>query len=58
MVTWTHIAHREPRTKLNGTHGEDSRRLREFIAFDKFSDYELERLARAAHHTSTSVRGR
>ena len=55
MVTWTHIAHREPTMKLDGTHGEDARRLREFIAFDKFSDYELERLVRAAHHTSTSV---
>jgi CRP/FNR family transcriptional regulator, cyclic AMP receptor protein len=55
MVTWTHIAHREPTMKLDGTHGEDARRLREFIAFDKFSDDELERLVRAAHHTSTSV---
>ncbi len=56
MVTWTHIAHREPTMKLDGTHGgEDARRLREFIAFDKFSDYELERLVRATHHTSTSV---
>ena len=55
MVTWTHIAHREPTMKLDGTHGQDARRLREFIAFDKFSDYELERLVRAAHHTSTSV---
>jgi CRP/FNR family cyclic AMP-dependent transcriptional regulator len=42
--------------KSDGAHGEDARRLREFIAFDKFSDYELERLVRAAHHTSTSVR--
>jgi CRP/FNR family transcriptional regulator, cyclic AMP receptor protein len=41
--------------KLDGTHGEDARRLREFIAFDKFSDDELERLVLAAHHTSTSV---
>ena len=55
MVTWTHIAHREPTMKLDGTHGEDARRLREFIALDKFSDYELERLVRAAHHTSTSM---
>ena len=55
MVTWPRIAHREPSMKLDGTHGEDARRLREFIAFDKFSDYELERLVRAAHHTSTSV---
>ncbi|HWS92142.1 MAG TPA: cyclic nucleotide-binding domain-containing protein [Mycobacterium sp.] len=34
---------------------EDVRRLREFTAFDKFSDGELERLVRAAHHTSQSV---
>jgi CRP-like cAMP-binding protein len=40
---------------LDGTHREDARRLREFIAFDKLSDYELKRLVRAAHHTSTSV---
>jgi CRP/FNR family transcriptional regulator, cyclic AMP receptor protein len=33
----------------------DPRRLREFTAFDKFSDHELERLVRAAHHTSRSV---
>jgi CRP/FNR family transcriptional regulator, cyclic AMP receptor protein len=55
MVTWPHIAHREPSMKLDGTHGEDARRLREFIAFDNFSDDELERLVRAAHHTSTHV---
>ncbi len=55
MLTWTHIAHREPTMKLDGTHRDDARRLREFIAFDKFSDDELERLVRAAHHTSTSV---
>ena len=55
MVTRTHIAHRKPTMKLDGTHGEDVRRLREFIAFDEFSDDELERLVRAAHHTSTSV---
>jgi signal-transduction protein with cAMP-binding, CBS, and nucleotidyltransferase domain len=55
MVTWTHIAHREPTMKLDGTYREDARRLREFIAFDKLSDYELKRLVRAAHHTSTSV---
>src|SRR5579884_1481534 len=34
--------------------GKDARRLREFSAFDKFSDDELERLVRAAHHTSRS----
>jgi hypothetical protein len=43
MVAWTHIAHREPTMKLDRTHRQDARRLREFIAFDKFSDYELER---------------
>lgn len=32
---------------------EDARRLREFAAFDKFSDGELERLVRAANRTST-----
>ena len=35
--------------------GKDARRLREFTAFDKFSDDELERLVRAAHHSSQSV---
>ena len=35
--------------------GKDARRLREFTAFDKFSDDELERLVQAAHHTSRSV---
>ena len=34
--------------------GKDARRLREFSAFDKFSDDELERLLRAAHHMSRS----
>lgn len=34
---------------------QDARRLREFAAFDKFTDDELERLVRAAHHTSQSV---
>lgn len=34
--------------------GKDARRLREFNAFDKFSDDELERLLRAAHHMSRS----
>jgi CRP-like cAMP-binding protein len=55
MVAWTHIAHRESTMKLDRTHRQYARRLREFSAFDKFSDYELERLVRAAHHTSTSV---
>jgi CRP/FNR family transcriptional regulator, cyclic AMP receptor protein len=35
-------------------HGEDARRLREFSAFDNFSDDDLMRLVRAAHRTSTS----
>ena len=50
MFTWTHIAHRK-----DGTHGAYARRLREFTAFDKLSDDELDRLVRATHHTSTSV---
>jgi CRP/FNR family transcriptional regulator, cyclic AMP receptor protein len=54
MVTWTHIAHREPTMKLDGTHGKDAHRLREFAAFDNLSDDDLDRLVRAAHHTSTS----
>jgi CRP/FNR family cyclic AMP-dependent transcriptional regulator len=33
----------------------DVHRLREFSAFEKFSDAELERLVRAAHHTSQST---
>lgn len=36
-------------------HEEDARRLREFTTFDNLSDDELKRLARAAHHTSTSA---
>jgi CRP-like cAMP-binding protein len=35
--------------------GEDARRLREFPAFGNFSDDELHRLVRAAHHDSTSA---
>ncbi len=35
-------------------HGEDARRLREFTAFDNFSDDDLDRLVRAARHTSSS----
>src|SRR5512144_3281349 len=35
-------------------HGEDARRLREFTAFDNFSDDDLKRLVRAAVRTSTS----
>lgn len=34
--------------------GDDARRLREFDAFAKFSDDDLQRLVRAAHRTSTS----
>ena len=34
---------------------EDARRLREFPAFGNFSDAELQRLVRAAHHDSTSA---
>ena len=37
------------------THEEDARRLRKYTAFDNFSDDELERLARAVHHISTSA---
>jgi signal-transduction protein with cAMP-binding, CBS, and nucleotidyltransferase domain len=39
----------------DGHQEEDVRRLREFSAFDKFSDSDLERLVGAAHHTSRSV---
>jgi CRP/FNR family cyclic AMP-dependent transcriptional regulator len=34
--------------------GEEARRLREFSAFDKFKDDELERLVRSAHSFTTS----
>ena len=33
---------------------EDARRLREFPAFEKFSEKDLKQLAQAAHRTSTS----
>jgi CRP/FNR family transcriptional regulator, cyclic AMP receptor protein len=36
-------------------HKEDARRLRKYATFGNFSNDELERLARAAHRTSTSV---
>jgi CRP-like cAMP-binding protein len=36
-------------------HEEGARRLHEFSLFDNFSDDELKRLVRAAHHTSTSA---
>lgn len=34
-------------------HQEDARRLRRYATFDNFSDADLQRLARAAHRTST-----
>jgi CRP/FNR family transcriptional regulator, cyclic AMP receptor protein len=34
---------------------EDVRRLREFAGFNKLSDKDLERIVRAAHHTSTQA---
>ncbi|CPR13590.1 cyclic nucleotide-binding protein [Mycobacterium bohemicum DSM 44277] len=37
-----------------GHEEEDVRRLREFAAFDKFTDSDLDDLVRAAHHTSQS----
>jgi CRP-like cAMP-binding protein len=36
-------------------HAEDARRLRGFTAFDEFSDDDLLRLVKAAHHTSRSA---
>src|SRR5262249_19772087 len=44
-------AAREAREK---EYQEDARRLREFAAFAKFSDDDLNRIARATHRTSTS----
>jgi CRP/FNR family transcriptional regulator, cyclic AMP receptor protein len=35
--------------------GKDARRLREFPAFEKFSDADLQRLVQAAHHSAQSV---
>jgi CRP/FNR family transcriptional regulator, cyclic AMP receptor protein len=43
------------KVEANGHEEEDVRRLREFSAFDRFSDGDLERLVRAAHRTSRSV---
>ncbi|MCV7196562.1 cyclic nucleotide-binding domain-containing protein [Mycobacterium angelicum] len=43
------------KVEAEGHEEEDTRRLREFSAFDKFSDAQLARLVRAAHHTSHSV---
>jgi CRP-like cAMP-binding protein len=42
---------REAREK---EYAEDARRLKEFAAFEKFSDDDLKRIARATHRTSTS----
>ncbi len=36
-------------------HGDDARRLRAFTSFEKFSDDELERVVRAAHHISRTA---
>lgn len=36
-------------------HDQDVHRLREFAAFENFSDSDLQRIVSAAHHTSTSV---
>lgn len=41
--------------KLDPTQEKDARRLREFSAFDKFSDDELKHLVRSAHHSSQSL---
>jgi CRP/FNR family transcriptional regulator, cyclic AMP receptor protein len=42
--------------KVDATgHEEDIRRLREFTAFGEFTDDELERVVRVAHHISRSV---
>ncbi len=38
-----------------GPLGEDARQLRGFSAFEKFTDEELQRLAKAAHHLSRSA---
>ncbi len=39
------------------SNAEDARRLREFSAFDAFSDAELERVVEAAQRISQSVPG-
>jgi CRP/FNR family transcriptional regulator, cyclic AMP receptor protein len=41
---------------MNATkgHGNEAQKLREFSAFEKFSDDDLQRLVRAAHRSSTS----
>lgn len=43
------------KVEAEGHEEEDTRRLRAFTAFDKFSDDELNRLVRAAYHTSHPV---
>lgn len=43
------------KAETEGHEEEDIRRLREFSAFDKFSNEELERLVQASQHTSHSV---
>ncbi len=42
------------KVEAEGHEEEDVRRLRGFAAFDKFSDNDLDRLVRAAHHSSHS----
>jgi CRP/FNR family transcriptional regulator, cyclic AMP receptor protein len=50
------IPHQELTMKVDEQDiGKDVRRLREFHAFDKFSDDELERLVGAAHHITRSA---
>lgn len=46
---------RSPPWDIAMGHKEDARRLRTYATFDNFSNDELKRLARAAHHTSTSA---
>ena len=41
--------------KATKGHGNDAQRLRQFSAFEKFSDDELQSLVRAAHHSSKSA---
>lgn len=44
----------EARKAREAQYAEDARRLREFPAFEKFSDSDLARIAQATHRTSTS----
>lgn len=60
MVTIRNVTngHRKSSTEQHETQlrqARDVRRLREFSTFDSFSDDELLRLVRAAHHESTST---